>query len=413
MTRISLRLSRLATLIVLSACGTEYRQSSLSPTTDFAETIHGLYTSVFWWSVLILAVVWVVLGYVLVRYRARPGAPLPKQTHGHLGLEVAWTLGPALIVVAIAVPTIQAVFETQRGDPENAYIVEVVGHQFWWEFRYPEGVVTANELHLPVGRPVSLRLHSADVIHSFWVPQLGGKRDLNPLVQRPDGEMPRYNWLHFTILEPGVYLGQCAEFCGLSHSLMGTRVIARPEAEFQEWLAAWNGGSAADTTAAPPAAAAAPVEPPPSPPDTAPTGVPQTSAATPPPGTGGPVTADPPDTATAPAAGAPGPASPQDAAEQGEEIFHRSTCIACHAIQGTMAQGVLGPNLTLFGRRTTLGAGWLENDEDNLVRWIVSPGSIKPGVLMPGTGEPGGNWPATGLSEEQVRQVAAYLLSLR
>jgi cytochrome c oxidase subunit 2 len=359
MTRIFLRLSRLVTPLVLSACATDYRQSSLNPTTDFAETIHGLYTSVFWWSVLILAVVWIVLGYVLVRFRARPDAPLPKQTHGHLGLEVAWTLGPALIVVAIAVPTIQAVFETQRGDPENAYIVEVVGHQYWWEFRYPDnGVVTANELHLPVGRPVSLRMHSADVIHSFWVPQLGGKRDLNPLVQRPEGEMPRYNWLHFTILEPGVYLGQCAEFCGLSHSLMGTRVVAESEDEFQAWLAAWNGGTQpADTTAE-----AAP---------------------------------------------------PQDAVALGRDVFHRSTCIACHAIQGTDAQGVLGPNLTLFGRRGTLGAGWLENNEDNLVRWILSPSSVKPGVRMPGVAEPGGNWPATGLSEEQVRQVAAYLLSLR
>ena len=190
---------------LLCACDGSYTQSSLDPVTDFGETIHGLYTIVFWWTVLILAVVWIVLGYVLVRFRERPGAPLPKQTHGHLGIEVAWTLGPAIIVIAIAVPTIQALFRTQPRNPDAAYVIDVVGHQFWWEFQYPEGVITANELHLPVGRPVSLRLRSADVIHSFWVPQLGGKRDLNPTLQRPEGEATHYNWLHFTLREPGVF----------------------------------------------------------------------------------------------------------------------------------------------------------------------------------------------------------------
>src|SRR5690606_33226993 len=100
-------------------------------------------------------------------------------------------------------------------------------------------------------------------------------------------------------------------------------------------------------------------------------------------------------------------------AAQGRDLFHASACIACHAIQGTNAAGVLGPNLTLFGRRTTLGAGWLENTEENLVRWITAPHDIKPGVLMPGITQASSNWPATGLSEEQVRQIAAYLLSLR
>jgi cytochrome c oxidase subunit II len=99
----------------------------------------------------------------------------PKQIRGHLGLEIGWTVGPALIVVAIAIPTIQAVFATQRPLSEDAIVVEVTGHRFWWEFHYPEqGVTTANELWLPADRPVSLRLGSVDVIHSFWVPMLGG-----------------------------------------------------------------------------------------------------------------------------------------------------------------------------------------------------------------------------------------------
>lgn len=388
MTRLFLRLSRLLAPLSLGACATEYGQSSIDPKTDFAGIIHGIYATVFWWTVVILAVVWVVLGYVLVRYRERPGAPLPRQTHGHLGLEVAWTLGPALIVVAIAVPTIQAVFATQRGDPENAYVVEVVGHQFWWEYRYPEeGVVTANELHLPVGRPVSLRLHSADVIHSFWVPQLGGKRDVNPLVQRPEGESPRYNWLHFTVNEPGVYRGQCAEFCGEAHALMNTRVVVQTEEDFQGWLDAWRSG-------APP-----------------PQVDPSTGAASPDGGDSEATTAAAPGPRADAGAAAPGQAAGEVAL--GREVFLNSTCVACHAIQGTTAQGQVGPNLTLFGTRRTLAAGWLENSQENLARWIASPRSIKPGALMPGVAEAGGNWPPTNLTEEQVQAVSAYLLSLR
>ncbi len=234
--------------LALSACGEGYPQSTVSPATDFAEVIHSLYTSVFWWSMVILVVVWGLMAYILVRFRERPGDEEPKQTHGHLGLEIAWTVGPALIVVAIAIPTIQAVFATQRGDPGADYTVEVVGHRFWWEFRYPDGVVTANELHLPVGRRIALKLHSADVIHSFWVPRLGGKRDVNPIVQRPEGEDVDYTWLFFTIREPGVYSGQCAEFCGPSHALMGLRVVAESPSEFDAWREAWK---AASPTAAP------------------------------------------------------------------------------------------------------------------------------------------------------------------
>jgi cytochrome c oxidase subunit 2 len=392
MTRPHLRLAGLAATLLLAACGADYGQSSLDPATDFGEAIHGLYTSVFWWTVLILAVVWIALGYAVVRFRERPGAPLPRQTHGHLGLEVAWTLGPALIVIAIAVPTIQTLFETQPRDPESSYVIDVIGHQFWWEFRYPEGVVTANELHLPVGRPVSLRLQSADVIHSFWIPQLGGKRDLNPPVRRPEGVLTHYNWLHFTVRTPGTYTGQCAEFCGLSHALMGVRAVVETEAEFEEWLSAWGSSApepAPDTAGGgAPAGGAAPASV-----DTAAGGAPDVSAGAPP--------------ADAPAAPSAQAATPQDPIERGRQLFQTGVCIGCHAIQGTPAASPVGPNLTLFGRRATLAAGWLENNEENLVRWILSPTSVKPGALMPGVGDTG------MLTEQQVRDIAAYLLSLR
>lgn len=378
-TRIYQKLQAVAPLLLLalllSGCGGAYPQSSIDPATDFADTIHSLYVQIFWWTMLILALVWGVLAYILVRFRERPDAPRPKQTHGHLGLEVAWTIGPALIVVAIAIPTIQAVFATQSEPDEDPVRIEVVGHRFWWEFRYPEsGVVTANELHVPVGRPVSLRLHSADVIHSFWVPRLGGKRDVNPVVAAPEGENPDYTWLRFTVRDTGTYSGQCAEFCGTAHSLMGIRVVAQTPREFRRWEEAWQTPSPTAVPAGPEAQ--------------------ETESA--------------PDTAAQP------PASPEeDLIARGRDVFHnQSFCVACHAINGTNAQGVLGPNLTRLGARSTIGAGLLENTPENLARWIRDPRAFKPGAEMPGVDHEGGGWPATGLTDEQVRALAAYLSSL-
>jgi cytochrome c oxidase subunit 2 len=383
-------LAALAALIALAACGGDYPQSSIDPKSDFAQSIHSLYVLVFWITLVILVVVWGIMGYILVRFRERPDSPKPRQIRGHLGMELAWTMIPAVIVIAIAVPTVQTVFRTQRSPGPDILVVDVIGHQFWWEFRYPDGVVTANDLHLPVGVPVTLRMHSVDVIHSFWVPMLGGKRDVNPQVTPPPrdesqgpeegaGETGAFNYLHFTVSEAGVYRGQCAEFCGSSHSLMGVRVVAESPFEFQAWLQEWR-GPAPDTAAADSAGAVA----------------------------GG---AAPAAQAAVPAtAGGPGGGGAARV-ELGRQTFHSSACIACHAIQGTTAAGVLGPNLTLFGRRQTV-AGWLENTPDNLVRWITSPMSVKPGARMPGIAEPGGNFPATNLSEEQVRAVAEYLYSL-
>ncbi len=381
----------LATALFLTACEESYPQSTISPHTDFAEIIHGLYVNIFWWTMFVLGVVWILLAWVVVRYREREGDEHPRQIRGHMGLEIGWTTGPALIVLAIAIPSIQAVFATQRPISDDALLVEVTGHQFWWEFHYPEeGVTTANELYLPADRSVSLRLGSADVIHSFWVPKLGGKRDVNPVVavREPDGE-PEYNWLYFTPFETGVFFGQCAEFCGDSHALMRMRVVVQEEDEFEDWIERWHVPS---PTAAPPEAEGEAEEE---------DEVPETGPA-----------ADLDQEVDAGAAEAPAPDPEQ--VSLGRDIFlHQSTCVACHAIQGTTAQGRIGPDLTRFGERMTVGAGLLDNDRENLVRWISDPESIKPGVLMPGVDRPGGNWPPTNLTEEQVEAVAAYLLSLR
>jgi cytochrome c oxidase subunit 2 len=335
-----------------AACGREYPASTLDTVTpDFGHVIEGLYSLVFWWTVVILAVVYGVLAYVLWRFRERPGGPPPRKTRGHLLLEVGWTLAPAIIVVLIAIPTIQAVFRTQEPAPEDALVVEVIGHQWWWEFRYAEsGVVTANELHLPVGRTVQLRLSSADVIHSFWVPRVGGKRDVNPRVRKPEGEPPNVTYLKFTIAQPGEYHGQCAEFCGTSHALMQTRVVAESPQEFEAWLRRMQ----------------TPAEP---------------------------------DSGTL--------------AAQGRQIFLQSACIACHRVAGTPAQGALGPDLTRVGARWKIGAGVVENTPESLAAWIRDPQALKPAALMPGTQTAGGGMPPTGLADEQVAAVAAYLASLR
>jgi cytochrome c oxidase subunit 2 len=330
---------------------------------------------------------------------------------GHLGLEIGWTVAPAIIVVAIAIPTIRAVFATQRPASDDALIVEVTGHRFWWEFSYPElGVRTANELHLPVGRPVSLRLSARDVVHSFWVPALGGKRDVAPFVAVREGEDPRYTWLHFTPSVPGVYMGQCAEYCGEAHALMGIRVLVETEDDFGAWTSGWLAG---DAGPAPPLQDAEAQQPIDQPPET----TPQPPDAT--------VQGDPaqlPGAAGQAGTGQPSELDTESAlAAAGRDVFlTQSTCTACHAIGGTPAQGRVGPDLTLFGNRTTLGAGLLENTPENIARWIRDPQGLKPGAEMPGTDYAleGGTgqvptWPATGLDEEQVAAVAAYLHSLR
>ena len=390
-------LGALLTVAFLSACGEEHLQSTINPVTDYGEVTHHLYVQVFWWTMIILVVVLSVLAYVLIRFRERPGQERPEPIHGHMGLEIAWTIAPAIIVVAIVIPTIQGVFAVQRPPEEGALVVEVTGKRYWWAFHYPElGVTTANELHLPVGRPVSLRLESGDVIHSFWVPQLGGKRDVNPVVAMPEGEEAKRNWMHFTIREEGVFWGQCAEFCGEAHSLMGIRVVAQKEEDFQRWVEDWR--TPAPTANAPDSTA-----------DTAGQGAGGGSAGGS--GVSGPSDGDQ-DTSMAAA-----PAEDPLVARGRQVFFRESYCVLCHAIQGTTAAGVIGPNLTRIGSRGTIAAGLLENTQENLVAWITDPNRVKPGAHMPGADYSvtfeGQTYPPLNLNDEQIRALAAYLSSMR
>jgi len=218
-----------AILLAVAGCGGPFPQSTLAPRSNLGAEVDALFTNIFWWAVVVFAIVEGLLLFVIIRYRARPGAGQPSRLHGHTALEIGWTLAPALILVFIAVPTMRTIFATAARAPAGALRIEVIGHQWWWEYRYPElGIVTANEMHLPLGRPVELEMTSADVIHSFWAPGLGGKRDLTP------GRVTR---IAFTADSLGEVAGQCAEFCGASHANMRLRVFVESDSAFAAWVA--------------------------------------------------------------------------------------------------------------------------------------------------------------------------------
>jgi cytochrome c oxidase subunit II len=406
-----------ATTLLLAGCdaGAGYPQTTFRPVDPFGDALNRVFYNTFGWTMAILIIVFGLILYATFRFRERPGAPHPEQIHGHTGLEITWTVIPALIVVLIGVPTVRTIFSTQERPPEDALVVEVIGHQWWWEFRYPElDIVTANQMWIPTGRPVSLQMHSADVIHSFWIPRIGGKRDTNPLPRRREGEPAAHkNYLLFNVREPGHYLGQCAEYCGESHAIMRMTVMAVEPQEFDTWVQRMRGPQPVDPLAAgeaEPVAGVAPTEAA----DTALVGQPVE-------GQPAALTAEPPARARIGQMPVPtGVGNPfvqplDDVAlqQEGERIFLGAACVACHAVANTTAVGVLGPSLTMYGQRPWVGAGAAENNLQTTIQWIRDPQSMKPGTLMPGTLRGAAGMPPTNLTDAEVRAVAAYLLSLR
>ena len=165
--------------------------------------------------------------YCSYRFRARPGQGEPPQIAGNRRLEIAWTITPALILVVIFGLTLIAMRTADPPVGQQKPDLRVIGHQWWWEVQYPKsGVITANEIHIPTGRPLLVQLEAADVIHDFWVPQLGPKRDMVP------GKL-NYIWMQAD--KPGTYGGACAEYCGAQHAWMRILAIAQPQAEFDAW----------------------------------------------------------------------------------------------------------------------------------------------------------------------------------
>jgi cytochrome c oxidase subunit 2 len=227
------RIAALFSLLVLVLGGCSVYggspQSVNNPRGDNMQTIWNLFVPIFWMSVVIFVIVQGLLIYAVIRFRRRPGAEAPHAFHGNTKLEIAWTIAPALVLAVIAVPTLTTIADFAKDPGPEALTVRVIGHQWWWEFQYPgqNGAVVADELHIPVNRPIRFELRSADVIHSFWVPQLAGKQDVVP---------GQNNQISFTAKETGTYRGQCAEFCGAQHANMAFIVVVEEPAAFNDWL---------------------------------------------------------------------------------------------------------------------------------------------------------------------------------
>ncbi|MDQ3672952.1 MAG: cytochrome c oxidase subunit II [Gemmatimonadota bacterium] len=472
------RLRRLASYTLLAAvmmfaaaCSESHPNSTLTPHSDFGRDIDFLWDRLLLLGTIVFVLVEVALLYVVFKYRRKSeDQPLPPQTHGNTKLEIAWTLIPAIILVFIAVPTVRTILKTQAAAAPGSLNIDVIAHQWWWEFKYPEyGVTTANEIYLPTGRTVNFRLRSADVIHSFWAPQLGGKRDV--ITNRTN-----YIWLTpDASLEPSVWNGFCVEYCGTSHANMKFRVFTVKPDQFASWIAGQKMpakfGAVASTAGAPaaPAAMIVPVEskgtsevqqaaaprvaqqssgsgavagtepavPRPTDPSAnpgAPPGAPRGGTAAPPATTvdAGPLGAgyifpytQIPSYAIPNASIPPGlrfTAGLTGNAHRGRETFSTGLCAACHAIGGNpRAMGVSGPNLTHFGSRSTIGAGLFPNTPAYLALWIKNARSMKPGSIMPTLGmneyDPQLKTKVAsaqgGLSDQQIADLVAYLTSLK
>ena len=222
--------------LVVVACAKNAPQDTLQPVGPVAEQADNLFRPVFWIAAVIFFLVEGLLVYAAWRFRRRSDADAPKQTHGNQRLEVLWTIIPAVLLAGIGVPTVITIFDVaERPTGANVVHVKVTGHQWWWEYEYTDieveggggNLKTANELVIPTGRWVDLTITSVDVIHSFWVPKLAGKQDAVPGTD---------NYLKLRAEDVGVYEGQCAEYCALSHANMRLRVIAQTPAEFDSWV---------------------------------------------------------------------------------------------------------------------------------------------------------------------------------
>jgi cytochrome c oxidase subunit 2 len=312
--------------------GSLFHSSPFNPSSPHAQVISDLFILVLYISVIIFLVVFGSLLYAILRYRGKPGQPDPAQEFGNTKIEIVWTAVPFLIVVFLCVFTVKTMYSADPPEKGEEPDLVIIGHQWWWEARYPKsGIVTANEIHIPVGKNLLVRLESADVIHDFWVPQLSRKMDAVP------GHI-NYIWLHAS--EAGTYLGACSEYCGAQHAWMRIRVIAQPPEEFEAWQK--------EQLRVP----------------------------------------------TRPAKGE---------AALGAELFEGLTCVNCHAVSGTLAKAVIGPDLTHLASRQTLGAGVLENTPSNLAKWLSNPHTVKPGVLMPNM----------KLTENEINLLVAYLETLK
>jgi cytochrome c oxidase subunit 2 len=363
----------LGTLLLVAGCrGPDNGQNSLKPEGPAAQKIDDLFVPVFGISVFVGVFILAGVIWVALRYRQRPGKnENPRQTHGSTPLEVGWTIVPALILLVVAVFTIRTIFDLAREPKGDVLQVTSVAKQWWWQFNYPDDkVITANELVIPTDTQVRVKLTACDdslpgecnVIHSFWVPELAGKQDVIPgREQATTIEADR----------PGTYLGQCAEYCGLSHANMRFRVIAIEPDEFDAWIADQRRDAAV------------------------------------------PLQTGPED--------APEPAGPAQ-----ELVSDKYQCANCHEFEDPSVSSY-GPNLAHLASRTTFASGYYELTRERLIEWLLDAPSLvpmesgdcrRPGapaledgkcVGMPSFTKDG---PGPVMTREDAEQIADYLLSL-
>jgi len=356
-----------------------------------------------WVTLVIFVLVGAVLAYATFKFKARTDADEhaepPEQSHGNPLIELGLIGASVFALVIIAVPTLKAIwytYEPPAEQKENVYEVTATGYQWWFKFEYPkeqiDGVgplVTGNELVIPAGRPVVIQLRTVDVIHSFWVPKLAGKVDMIP---------NRGNHLWLQADEPGYFWGQCAEYCGDSHAVMRFRVIALSEQDFADWVATQK--QAARTVAA---VATAEAE------------VPAVKFAAFKRNQYGFTDRWDADAAVSPLDNwkqQQFPAKDENPVliAQGRRLFVEKTCAGCHTVRGHEGLGITGPDLTHIGSRTTIAGGLLENNPDQMARWLAHPDVVKPGNKMYTTGYVPNN---VQLTDADVAALVAYLESLK
>jgi cytochrome c oxidase subunit 2 len=312
------RLASFLLLVVLPLGGCQHWQSALDAQGPAASGL----ARMFWIFLAVLATVWVLtmIALLLSLRRRRPADADPlttdPATERRMTITVSVAIGLTLVTVISLTGLSYAAQKVLFARTDGALTLLVTGRQWWWQVTYEDSqpnrvFTTANEIHIPVGEPVLIKLESSDVIHSFWVPSLTGKMD---------AITGRQNQIQIQADRPGVYRGQCAEYCGLQHAHMGLLVVVESKEDFERWREH------------------------------------QISSAIPP--------------------------SDQER-QRGMEIFLSKPCIMCHQIRGTDAGGKVAPDLTHVGSRRYIGAGTLETTRGNIAAWIVDPHGVKPGVNMP------------------------------
>ena len=355
-----------AAFLLVAACTPSHPQSTFDAAGPVAEKQLTLFYIILWAAVAVFILVEGALLLAVIRYRRKPGQQeMPAQTHGNTPLEIGWTVAPAIVLAIIAVPTIVYIFDIAEDPGPDALEINVTGHQWWFEFEYPEqNLITANEMHVPVDVPIKLNLRSDDVIHSFWIPKLAGKQDAIPNNVNPMKFTARSSDIDSL---PAMFFGQCAEFCGEAHAHMRFRVIAESAADFDAWVSRYH-----------------------------------TLASTPPP-------------------------SGDSEEARGFQVFAAKGCLLCHKADGPASMGIRqslrvafergelrfpAPNLTNLATRTTMAAGIVELNRENLTNWLRDPDDIKPGNRMADLANVYVD-PDARLTDEDVSALASYLLSLK